>query len=189
MMSGPVERVATLLASGGYLQLSSPIAVAGVPFEFDAVLVGTERAHDLVIVIDTVLASDRRLSQQVEALGRALDVAGSLRPLSVVTVGPPPRPEVLDVMSRIARVLVVHPHGSGDDLIDALAVLLPLNVPTPSSEAHEGLSNVAAWAASSSDPAGVLSLIPSSKFDADAVSKALAKYLSSPFASIPEEES
>lgn len=186
---GPVGRVASLLIDSGYVQLQSQIAIAGVPFNFDAVLVASERAYDLVVVVDTAMVSDNRLRQQVEALGRALDVAGSLRPISVVTVGPPPSADVLEVMSRIARVLVVSADGQAANVRDALAVLLPLHVPPASAATSEALSEVAAWVEASPDRAGLDSLVSAATGGAAAVSDSLAVYLDQPFVVRSEEGS
>ena len=184
---GPVERVASLLLQSGYVRLQSPIAIAGVPFEFEAVFVGSDRAHDLVVVVDTVLNSDRRVRQRIDALGRALDVVGSLRPVSVVTVGPSPGHEVLETMSRVARVLVVGADGQEATIRDALAVLLPLEVPDATSESSEPFSAVAAWIEEDFDRASLAPLLSAAAKGERVVSAALAEYLAQPLAGFADE--
>lgn len=183
---GPVERVASLLLESGYVQLESPINIAGVPFEFDAVFVGGDRAHDIVVVVDMVLNSDRRVRQRIDALGTALDVVGSLRPVSVVTVGPPPAHDVLEMMSRVARVLVVGADGQEATIRGALAVLLPLEVPTATSTSSEPFRAVTAWLEEDPHRGTVAPLLSAASKGEKAVSKALAEYLAQPFADVGE---
>lgn len=130
----PIERVVEILTAANYRPASRPLTVASVPFEFAAVLVGTGRAPDLIVVVDTVAESEVRIRQKIDSLGRALDVAGSMRPLTAVLVGPRPSDMTLDVISRVCRVLPVGtPAGGGAEaqLRDWLAVLLPLPLPDP----------------------------------------------------------
>jgi hypothetical protein len=107
------------------------VTVASVPFEFAALLVGSERALDLIVVIDTLTEPEVRIRQKVEGLSRALDLVASRRPLTTVLVGPPPSAVLVEALSRVCRVLPVGtPTGAGADisLSDALAVLLPLEL-------------------------------------------------------------
>ena len=43
-LSAPVQRVVDLLRFAGYRPLAAKTMIASVPFEFDALLVGSERA-------------------------------------------------------------------------------------------------------------------------------------------------
>jgi hypothetical protein len=126
------EEVATVLVGAGYRRLSLPFMVASIPFDFTAVLVATERASDLLVVIDTVAENEEFvLRRKVEGLSRALDVAGSNRPLTAILVGPSPPMNILDKLGRVCRILLVTtPLGPRANWIkDALAVLLPLRLP------------------------------------------------------------
>jgi hypothetical protein len=128
----PVTRVVQILTNAGYRHRTAPVTVASVPFEFAALLLGSDRANDLIIVIDTLVDGEARIRQKVEGLSRALDLVASRRPLTVVLVGPPPRPTIVEALSRVSRVLTVGtPTGENADrfLADALAVLLPLSLP------------------------------------------------------------
>jgi hypothetical protein len=130
--SQPVDRVVDLLGTAGYRKCEVPFVVASMPFEFAAVLAASPRALDLVVVIDTLTEPESRIRQKVEGLSRALDLVASRRPLTTVLVGPPPRASVANVISRVCRVLQVGtPTGDGAEhfLRDALAVLLPLELP------------------------------------------------------------
>lgn len=65
-LSAPVQRVVDLLRSAGYRPLAAKTMIASVPFEFDALLVGSERALDLIIVVDTLIEREARSRQKVE---------------------------------------------------------------------------------------------------------------------------
>jgi len=126
------EEVVTVLVGAGYRTLSLPLTVASIPFDFTAVLVGTGQASDLLVVIDTVTENqDFVLRSKIEGLSRALDVAGSNRPLTAILVGPSPAMKSLEQLARVCRVLLVSsPTAAKENSIsDALAVLLPLNLP------------------------------------------------------------
>jgi hypothetical protein len=133
-LATPVERVVEILKGAGYRQLELPLVVSSVPFEFAAALVGTGRAPDLIVIIDTMLDSDARTRQKIDGLGRAMDVAGSRRPLTAVLAGPRPGDPTLSAIGRVCRVLPIGtPTGSGAErlLHDWLSVLLPLELPDP----------------------------------------------------------
>ena len=145
----PVERVVELLTSSGYRPLEVPLSVGGsVDFEFAAILLG-EDSLDLIIVIDTVGQPDGEVTRrQVEGLGRALDLFASRRPLTTILVGPTPSDSVLGSLTRVARVLPVGtPYGdhAAEQLGEALAVLLPLNLPPVVQQAADS------WAAYTSE--------------------------------------
>jgi hypothetical protein len=127
----PVSRVVDLLEKEGYRRCNPPVKVASVPFEFAALLVGSNRSLDLIAVIDTLVDSEVRIQQKVEGLSRALDLVASRRPLTIVLVGPAPRAIIVEALTRVCRVLSVGtPTGENADrlLHDALAVLLPLEL-------------------------------------------------------------
>jgi hypothetical protein len=136
----PVGRIVSTLQGAGYRVVPSPLAVAGLKFEFRAVLVGPEGSVDLVLVADTAFDQENRLLQQVEAVARALDIARSTRPLTLVVAGPRPSSRVIEGLSKVCRVLAVGTFG-GDSYVAALnnwlAVLLPLEIP----ETYSGLAD------------------------------------------------
>jgi hypothetical protein len=132
ILATPVERVVAILKGAGYRQLDLPLVVASIPFDFAAALVGTGRAPDLIVVIDTMQDADARTRQKIDSLGRAMDVAGSRRPLTAVLAGPRPADPTLTAIGRVCRVLPVGtPTGSDAErlLHEWLAVLLPLELP------------------------------------------------------------
>jgi hypothetical protein len=131
----PLDRVIQILVTAKYCRVSTPLIVASVPFHFAAVLIGADRAPDLIVIVDTVEDPELRIRQKIDSLGRALDVAGSRRPLTAILVGPKPSDSTLDLLSRVCRVLPVGtPVGDEAEtaLRDWLAVLLPLPLPDPS---------------------------------------------------------
>lgn len=133
-LATPVERIVAILSAAGYRQLAMPLTIASVPFDFAAALVGSGRSTDLVVVIDTVVDSVARTRQKIDGLGRAMDVAGSRRPVTAVIAGPRPPDTTLDALGRVCRVLPVGtPVGAEADTLlhQWLSVLLPLELPDP----------------------------------------------------------
>ena len=49
----PVERIVAFLLAANFRRLQMPMVIAGVKFDFAAVLVGTASMPDLVVVADT----------------------------------------------------------------------------------------------------------------------------------------
>jgi hypothetical protein len=95
-------------------------------------LIGTGNSPDLIAVVDSVVDTEPRIRQKLDGFSRALDVAGSRRPLTAVIAGPKPSDATLAVLGRVCRVLPVGtPSGEGADaaLRDWLAILLPLRLP------------------------------------------------------------
>jgi hypothetical protein len=54
----PVSRVVAILEGAGFRRLGKPFIVASIPFEFAAVLIGTEKSPDLIVVVDTIAEKD-----------------------------------------------------------------------------------------------------------------------------------
>jgi hypothetical protein len=151
----PVERVVAILKEAGYRELKLPLMVASVPFDFAAALVGTGKASDLIVVIDTVQDSDARTRQMIDGLGRALDVAGSRQPVTAILAGPKPHDPILDAIGRVCRVLPVGTPTGADAtrlLHDWLAVLLPLQLPNPIEVIADTSGELAKHLATNHDP-------------------------------------
>lgn len=138
-----VDHVRSILVSAGYKELPRPFSVGlgGLPFEFSSALVAQEKSLDLIIVVDLSTDKDQRLVQKIRALARALDLANSRRPLTVVLVGAECDEGTIESLSSVCRVL---PIGIPTESIveqvirDWLAVLLPL-------PELEELSGIADW--------------------------------------------
>jgi hypothetical protein len=136
----PVGRITRLLLDAGYRSVSAPLMIGGLKFDFPAALVGTEPSPDLILIADTAFEQEERLVTKLEGVARALDVARSKRPLTVVIAGPRPSSANLETMSRVCRVLptgTVLDKDAEGSLRNWLAVLLPLRLP----EAHAPIAD------------------------------------------------
>jgi len=181
--SQPVTRVVDILINAGYRQRTAPISVASVPFEFAALLLGSDHANDLIVVIDTLVDGEARIRQKVEGLSRALDLVSSRRPLTVVLVGPPPRPTIVEALARVSRVLSVGtPTGDNADrfLSDTLAVLLPLGLPSASDSVVDPLNEVRRQLPTDIDQDDLAPMFAAAPSGTDAVKEAFRVLLETP---------
>jgi hypothetical protein len=139
-----VEKVVQTLTAAGYRALERRLEVASIPFSFAAVLLGSETSLDLIVVADTLDEQPRDIARQVTALAQALDVAGSLRTLSTVLVGPRPNTDILNALAACCRVLPVGTvtREQGRELRNWLSVFSPLDIPKPSSAADDPLEEL-----------------------------------------------
>jgi hypothetical protein len=144
----PVGRITRLLLDAGYRSVSAPLVIGGLKFDFPAALVGAETSPDLILIADTAFEQEDRLVTKLEGVARALDVARSKRPLTVVIAGPRPSSANLEAMSRVCRVLptgTVLDKDAEGSLRNWLAVLLPLRLPevhAPTANALEQFSKL-----------------------------------------------
>ena len=125
----PVERVAEVLELAQFRRIPSPLEIGGIEIGALAAFVGKPPSPDLVVVGDTLQQTPGALRQSVEGVGRALDMMGSRRPLTLVVVGPRPDSTALTALARYARVLAVGELADESALANWLAVLLPLKPP------------------------------------------------------------
>lgn len=147
-----VSAIQKRLRRGGYDDVSTPFKVAGVEFRFTGAMKGRGgRALDLVILVDTTTGDfgDRDgtlVRQRVEALSRALDVTASRYVITVILAGAV-LAEGIEILSETCRVLQVESGALNDEgepadekaerwLDDRIRVLLPLTLPTLSSDAQ-----------------------------------------------------
>jgi hypothetical protein len=184
-----VQEVVQLLTHAGYADLGAHVEVAGIPFEFGSLLVGTTLATDIVVVADTVAEPSRRLRQRLDALATALDVSESRRSLTLVTVGPAPPPKAVEAMSRVARILVVRPEVSMNPgaLRDALAVLLPLDLPRARGDLAEPFGEVEAWIQRQHGRRPLEGLLGAAEEGPEGVQRELAGYLAEPLRQVEDE--
>ena len=148
-----VSAIQKRLHRGGYDDVSTPFKVAGVEFRFTGAMKGRGgRALDLVILVDTTTGDfgDRDgtlVRQRVEALSRALDVTASRYVITVILAGAV-LAEGIEILSETCRVLQVESVALNDEgdpadqkaerwLDDRIRVLLPLTLPTLSSDAQQ----------------------------------------------------
>lgn len=140
-MTTPVERVARVLEDARFRRIPPPLEIGGIEIEVSAAFVGTPPSPDLIVIGDTVQQSPRQLQHTIEGVGRALDMMGSRRPLTLVVVGPRPESSVLTALSRHARVLAVGEQADDPSLANWLAVLLPLTLPDAADNRAEDAIN------------------------------------------------
>ncbi|MBA4750771.1 MAG: hypothetical protein H2055_00890 [Sphingopyxis sp.] len=125
----PVERVAEVLELAQFRRMPTPLEIGGVEIGTLAAFVGKPPSPDLVIIGDTLQQTPSIMQQTIEGVGRALDMMGSRRPLTLVVVGPRPDSTALTALTRHARVLAVGELADDSALANWLAVLLPLTPP------------------------------------------------------------
>lgn len=125
----PVERVAEVLELAQFKRMPSPLEIGGIEIGALAAFVGKPPSPDLVVIGDTLQQTPGVLQQTIEGVGRALDMMGSRRPLTLVVVGPRPNSASLTALARHARVLAVGELADESALANWLAVLLPLTPP------------------------------------------------------------
>lgn len=128
-MNTLVHRVVAVLEEASFKSLSKPLVVAGTEFNFDAAVQGTGHSHDLILVATDEIPS-QRLQRLVAGLARTLDMATSRRPMTLVFIGDLAPNDRIE-LERYARVLPLDINTRKTDEIEqAVAVLLPLRLPT-----------------------------------------------------------
>lgn len=177
-MATGVESVLQLLEGSGFERLPKPLLVAGTTFDFDAAVKGTGVSHDLVIVA-TSATTPRRLAQLLSGLSRTLDQVQSRRPVSLVLLGQHSTAATMADLERHARVMTIDSESPNDDEVRrAVAVLLPLSLPSTTRQGREPLDEVAATlGVRLSDEHQ--SLINKAKVGPEAVREALRNYIDS----------
>ena len=140
-MPDGVDAVLAVLESAGFERLPKPLVVAGSTFDFDAAVMGTGVSHDLVVIASSTTES-RRLVRLLSGLGRTLDQADSAHPVSLVLLGEPPDGHALADLERHARVLLVPIDPADKQIRQAVAVLLPLTLPSAAAQGGDPLTEV-----------------------------------------------
>lgn len=142
-MASGVETVLGVLAIAGFERLPKPLIVAGSSFDFDAAARGTGVSHDLVVVASSP-KDPRRLVRLLSGLSRTLDQVESRRPVSLVLIGEPVEESVITDLERHARVLTIETDDpEPEDVERAVAVLMPLALPSETSRGRDPLTEVA----------------------------------------------
>ena len=172
-----ISDVLEILGRAGFEKLPKPLTVAGAEFDFEAAARGTGTSHDLVLVA-TDQVRTRRLKRLVAGLARSLDIVSSRRPVSLVFLGAIAVSERVE-LERYVRVLCVG--SSSPSLLEikkAIAVLLPLKLPTAdlvhgSDPVNEMIINLGRSKATSEH----IALIRAADDGADAVREKLRRYV------------
>lgn len=142
-MESSIDTVLGVLQTAGFVQLPKPLIVADSSFDFDAAVLGTGVSHDLVVVASTE-TSPKRLVRLLSGLSRTLDQAESRRPVTLVLLGETPDGYAMVDLERHARVLTIegsNPHL--DQILRAVAVLMPLSIPSATTRGKDPLTQVA----------------------------------------------
>ena len=137
-----VERVLRVLEGAGFERLPKPLVVAGSSFDFDAAVRGTGVSHDLV-VLATSSTTARHLARLLSGLSRTLDQIESKRPVSLVLLGETVDARTMTSLEQHSRVLTIDSDSPNpDEIRRAVAVLLPLTLPTEQSAGRPPLTVV-----------------------------------------------
>lgn len=131
-----------VLQTAGFVQLPKPLVVADSSFDFDAAVVGTGVSHDLVVVASTE-TSRTKLVRLLSSLGRTLDQVESRRPVTLALLGEDTGRSTTAALERHARVLEItglNPHVA--DVRRALAILMPLSLPSATVRGRDPLTQV-----------------------------------------------
>ncbi len=153
--STPVGRVATALAGAGYVRLPDLLVVGGIRLDFSVAFVHQHSSTELVLVADTAAEEEALLIRKTNGVARALDVSRSRRSLTLVLVGPRPKPATLEFLGKVSRVLPMGSvTGADADVVvrNWLAVLMPLTVPQADSLVINPLARIRTLAASLDEP-------------------------------------
>lgn len=143
-MGTGVDTVVGVLGAAGFEPLSRPLTVADATFDFDAAVMGTGVSHDLVVVASSD-GPPKRLARLLSALSRTLDQVGSRRPVSLVLLGEPLDGLAMDDLERHARVINLEARlPTVDQVRRAVAVLMPLALPSTTTRGKDPLVEVAA---------------------------------------------
>lgn len=143
-MATGIDSVLAVLQTAGFERLPSPLVVAGTTFNFDAAARGTVYSHDLVVA---ALTSDRspRLIQLLSGLSLMLDKVASRRPVTLVLLGEPLDASSRSQLERQSRVLAIgSEQPSEEEIREAVAILLPLELPTSARQGPDALAELEA---------------------------------------------
>jgi len=166
------------------------VTIAGIPFEFSAILTA-DRSLDLVVLVDTIDdGPEEDARREIDGLARALDVARSRRPLTVALIGPRWSELTERAIARVARVLVcdvVVDDDARDALRRALAVLLPLTVDTAPGEPTQSWANVRSRLGETTGGQEFAALLAAAPRGAAGVQEALIQFLSAPLEHDPRD--
>ena len=177
LLTPPLEMVMAALERGGYERLPKPLTVAGMEYDFEAAARGTQRSHDLVLVTTDRLPAPR-LQRLVAGLARSLDLAQSRRPVTLVVVGGLSSSDksALERHARVLRVELSDP--SQAEVERAIAVLLPLDLPTAViMHGSDPVNEVLGTLGPGPDTAEHIALLRAAIEGADAVREALRNYV------------
>lgn len=124
-----IDLVVEILQSGGYEVRPSPLHVADHRFIFDVALEGPHGCSELVLVLDRQDARLEDVHRRLRALTVALDATGSIRPLTIVMIGPSATKKELRSLFALCRVICVLPNADNNMVQALLSPLFELDLP------------------------------------------------------------
>lgn len=142
-MESGIDTVLGVLQTAGFVELPKPLMVADSSFDFDAAVLGTGVSHDLVVVASGDSAR-KRLARLLSGLSRTLDQVESRRPVTLVLLGETPDGLAMADLERHARVLTIEGlNPQLDQVRKAVAILMPLSLPSTTTRGKDPLTQVA----------------------------------------------
>ena len=201
MTSSPLaDAILARLRDANYSDVSTPLRVAGVEFEFTSVMIGQDgRALDLIILVDTTTGDfgDRdpaRVRQRIEGLSRALDITGSRYVVTAILAGATLAGEI-DTLAETCRVLLVESLPLDADgspatevakkqLEDRIRVLLPLSIPPAATGQNGGgtaLEQLLKALPSDTNKRMIETVVAASQDGEEAVTTAIAEMINEAF--------
>jgi hypothetical protein len=159
-----------LLVAAGFVEAPEPsVVLSGVAFGFQYVLTG-ERSGLGLIVLDDENSSD--LARRVVTLGRALDVHGSRRSLTVVWGGTALSAEDAQLIEGSGRLLVL-----GADVRASVSILMPLPAPSVSDLRQTPLEELDGFLSSDPEAIAARTLLGNEGSDEASVAKRLRHWI------------
>lgn len=165
------DSVAAVLTQAGYKRMSDPFNIGRVKFDDLRGYLGPEGSLDIVLVLN----EPSRALLQVERVCRALDAAGSRRPVTAVLGPRRVAPSLLESMTRYCRVLVVDP----EYIRESLATLLPLELPPAQTDSQDTRTLATILKINRTDP--LHPIVAASGRGAEAVHRAYMHWVDSAF--------
>lgn len=177
-----IQEIDRVLAGAGFSKIPSPLTVGGIPFDVVRAYVAGTGFLDLVVVIDGTGGTPSQIRQNywlVERIARALDQAGSRRPLTAVILHDAQAARVpTEEFLRLARVLLVTDAAA---VANELAPMLPI-VFEPSTEVgRDPLDDLVVSYSSGRDSDRTTGLVELARVGARAVETGFARWLDDAF--------
>lgn len=171
---GEIDRV---LATGGFEVIPPPLTIGGIPFEVLRAYAGGPGFLDLVVAVDCLGMTQNELRQRywlIERIARALDQAGSRRPLTAVLLHDPAAARVpVEDFLRVARVLLVTGVANAED---ELAPILPVVLVPTSDVGRDPLEQLIDVYAQRTSSERLVELINAARHSPAAVERQLASW-------------
>ena len=182
MRSNIEAQLADILSGAGYKRLPPTFEVGNVTFNGMSAFVGGAGSLELVLLVavkETTTSARTEVRWLVERVARALDSAGSQRPLTAVLVSDESLPsELVDSILKVARVLTV---ASFRDMTTQLAPLLPLEPLELGPEEADAVERLAPYLQKRRDAPQLRRMILDSRDGAAKVESRLSTWLDAAF--------